>query len=216
MKSIIALVAVAGVAGAANADDILSYAGANDFGAGSAPLSAAAGITGNNLFAGAGVDSTSFSTFNYTSWDAATLADAVAQDEYFSWGFNVDAGFSVNLEDFDIRYDRSGSGPDDVAIYLWEGSLGASTLVHSFDFNDATTGVTQTNIDLSSLTGLTGTVEFRLYAWASESSGGTFDLESFAFPTDPRAIQVRGDIVPAPGAAALLAMGGLVATRRRR
>lgn len=213
-----AIIALAGVAGAATAQDLADWAGANDFGAGSAARNVAVNLTGNDLVAGAGVDSTTFATFNYSGWDAQTLSDAVAQDEYFSWGFDVDAGYQVDLTDFDIRFDRSGTGPDDVAIFLWGGDLMSSTQVFSFDFADTTSGITFTNIDLSGLGSLTGTVEFRLYSWASEANGGTFDLESFDFPTDDRSIVVRGDVslIPSPAAAGLLGLGGLVAARRRR
>ncbi|MEM7628076.1 MAG: hypothetical protein AAF356_01500 [Planctomycetota bacterium] len=218
MKTL-AIIALAGVAGAANAQDLLDYAGANDFGAGSAARNVAANLTGNDLFAGSGVNSTTNPTFNYNGWGVGnSLADAVAQDEFFSFGFDVDAGYQVDLTDFDIRFDRSGSGPDDVAIFLWGGDLASSTEVLTHDFNDSGAGITFANVDLSSLGTLTGTVEFRLYAFNAESALGTFDLESFDFPEDDRSIVIRGNVslIPTPASAGMLALGGLLAARRRR
>ena len=77
--------------------------------------------------------------------------------------------------------------------------------------------------DMSALTGLTGTVEFRIYAdnnvsanGGSISSGGTFRLGDHFDGSNFTEVRFEGTVVPAPASAALLGLGGLVAVRRRR
>jgi MYXO-CTERM domain-containing protein len=67
--------------------------------------------------------------------------------------------------------------------------------------------------------GLTGNVEFRLFAWGAVSVNGTFDIETINFAGGGTyGIRLNGEVVPVPGASslALLGIGGLVAGRRRR
>ena len=79
-------------------------------------------------------------------------------------------------------------------------------------------------IDLSALTNLTGTVEFRIYQVGNTAANGGatdparhFRLTNYFFGgVDQGNMSFSGSVVPAPGALALLGLGGLVGGRRRR
>ena len=81
-------------------------------------------------------------------------------------------------------------------------------------------------IDLSSLTNLTGLVEFRLMAIGTNSaaggttsSAGSFRVTNyFENSVNQNGFYVIGSVsaIPAPGAIALLGIAGALGTRRRR
>ena len=206
----------------ANADDIIveyTTAGSTtSLAAGQADANVAA----DNLDAGSGLNVQTFSTFNFTGWDTAstTFEQAVAANDFWSWGFDVTAaGAVISLTEMNIRLDRSGSGPDDFEI---RGSVngGAAVTLLTHDYNDSSSGVTFTDVDISALgTVSTGdSVEFVLAAFNSESAAGSFDLETVTFPGGTDSLQILGNVsvVPEPSSAIVLAAGALVLMRRRR
>lgn len=210
------------MASAAQAATIVQY-GTQGSTTSLAPFDVAAEVAGDDLTAGTGIDVLSFSTFNFTNWDPAngSFDDAIADDEYFRWGFTVtDNAVSIDLTTLDIRVDRSGSGPDDFEIRASVNSApGISVLSH--DYGDSSSGVNFLDVDLSSISGLTAgdSVVFTLAAFNAESTGGTFDLETITFPGGNDAITVNGNIsvIPEPSTALLLGLGlaGLGRVRRR-
>lgn len=188
-----------------------------------APFDVAPQVTGDDLTAGAGVDVNAFSTFNFSNWDPSNTSfeDAIADDEYFRWGFSVtDATASIDLTTLDIRVDRSSTGPDDFEIRASvNGAPEVSVLSH--DYGDSSAGVNFIGVDLSAITGLTlgDSVVFTLGSFNAESTGGTFDLETITFPGGNDAITVNGDVsvIPEPSSALLIGLGlaGLGGLRRR-
>lgn len=174
-------------------------------------------VTADNLTAGSGIGVQSLSTFNFTNWatNNASYADAVADNEFFQWGFDVKAGHIVDLATLDIRVDRSSTGPDDLEIKVSvNGGPAVSVLTH--DYNDSTSGVNLLNIDLSAIPQLSAgdSVVFTLAAWNSESNTGSFDLETIT-SNGSDAIVVNGTVAPEPGSLALMGLGGLLIARRR-
>lgn len=220
MKNITAIALVAGLATAASAEVITSYAnfgqpGNQDF---SAVSVQADNVTGMNLTRGSGLNATAANnSFSSNGWDQGDGDDA---NDYYSFGFTVADGFSVNLESLWMGSRSSGTGPGFLSIFV--STDGFSTAVASF--TQVGTAFTNGIYDFSALTGLTGTVEFRIFAdneiaagGGVVGSGGTFRVgdhrSSDAVFTEMR---FEGTVVPAPGAFALLGLGGLVAVRRRR
>lgn len=163
-----------------------------------APFAVDASVSADNLEAGSGIDVLNFSTFNFTNWDPAntSYSDAVADDEKWTWGFDVTAvATDITLSTMDIRLDRSGSGPDDFEIKASvNGGAEVSLLTH--DYNDSSSGVNFLGVDISALGTLsTGdSIVFTLAAFNAESTGGTFDLETITYPGGNDSIVINGTI----------------------
>lgn len=208
------------LASAANAAILTQYGTAGST-TSLAPHTIISGISADNLTAGSGLNVQNYSTFNFSGWDTAntSFSSAVAAGDFWSWGFDVTDNVLVDLTTMDIRLDRSGSGPDDFEIHA---SLngGSSVSVLSHDYNDSSSGVEFSGVDLSAFSGLTmgDSLTFVLAAFNSESSGGTFDLETYTFPGGSDALTINGSVtpVPVPAAAWFLGSGllGLAGFRR--
>lgn len=177
-------------------------------------------VTALDLEAGTGLEVRTFSTFNFRDWDVDNFsyADAVADDEVFTWGFTVsDASVQIDLTTLDVILDRSGTGPDDFEIRMTlNGASETTVLTH--DFADSGAAVNFSGVDLSAFSGLVAgdTVLFTLAAFNSESALGTFDLDRI---TGEPSLRVSGDVspIPEPSTALLMAIGlaGLARGSRR-
>ena len=174
----------------------------------------ATGLTGMDLSRGPGIAEATGSNFNSNGFDDTALDfdDAIAADDYLSFGFTVDSG-TVDLTTILVELDRSSTGPATVGLFSSvDGFDDASDLIQSFSVSTSGTILT---FDVSSLTGLTGTVEFRFYFFGATSTLGTADIEDDLIDADATGLQINGTI-PAPGALALLGIAGLAGARRRR
>lgn len=212
----VSLVAMAiGLMPSARADLVLEYPTAGSV-TSLAPSLEATGVSGDDLTAGSGLAVQTFSTFNFADWDVAstTFGAAVAANDFWSWGFDVTSAVaSITPTTMDIRLDRSSTGPDDFEIQVSVNGGTASTVL-THDFNDSGSGVDFLGVDISSIGTLTpgDSVVFTLAAFNSESSAGTFDLETIDLNgSDPRALRIEGIIVAVPEASAFL-FGGLAVT----
>lgn len=142
--------------------------------------------------------------------------------DYFSFGFIVDDDFIVDLASLSIGTRSSGTGPGTIGVYYsgdnFTTALGTITQGNGTNVN--------TVIDLSSLTDLTGLVEFRLMAIGTNSAAGGTTASSGSFrvtnyfenSVNQNGFYVLGSVaeIPAPGAFALLGIAGVVGARRRR
>lgn len=133
------------------------------------------------LSRGAGIASNSGSTFNSNNWTTtASVTDAVSNNDYIEWTITANAGFTVTVQEIDIRYDRSGSGPSQISIRSSVDSYAADI------FSDASVS---SSGEVGNITGLSltssdgGAVTFRLYGYDASSTGGTFDIEQSLSPT---------------------------------
>ncbi|MDX2147499.1 MAG: hypothetical protein SFZ23_08240 [Planctomycetota bacterium] len=214
----IALLAIAGLAAAANAQTVASWVLLGQ--PGNQPSVAGVGsanVTANPLARGAGLAGNSGSnSLNTSGW-----ADLGAND-FISLGFTVAAGYQTDLSQLYIGTRSSGTGPGFLGLF-YSGD-GFSTNLFSFIQPDST--FVNSVIDLSALPNLTGNVEFRLRALNNTSANGgaisangTFRVTAyFVNGQFDRDTQFTGTttLIPAPGAVALMGLGGLVAGRRRR
>ncbi len=136
-------------------------------------------------------------TYNSRDWETS---DTLNLAKYLEWGVTPASGYEINLTDFDIRYDRSGTGPAKLKIYVSTDNFATvNVLVHTDDaVSDV--GEDNPNIDLSSVPTVAPgqTALFRLYGYNASSSAGTFDIENVA-TWGGKGIRIRGTVTPAGG-----------------
>ncbi len=178
--------------------------------------SAAGGISGNALIESSSlIANTGGDSMNAKGWNGETT-------DYFSFGFTVDYGYSVELDSLVIGSKSSNSGPGNLGLY-YSGDKFASAL-YSFSENGA--DFSNDIVNLSALGLLTGTVEFRVVQIGSmaanggeTSSVGTFRIAEYTDGMTSSNLQFIGTVATVPEAdtsAMLLAGLGLVGVMARR
>jgi uncharacterized protein (TIGR03382 family) len=189
-----------------------------------AATAAAGGVTGMTMTRGAGLYAVNATVgcFNGAGWNQEAT-------DYLSFGFTVASGSSVNLSSLQIGTRSEGGAPGTLALRSSVDGFGSNLFI--FDQASTTSnewgpgaGFIFSVIDLSAMTNLTGTVEFRIYQVGNTAAnGGTpqtnrhFRLTNyFLGGVDQGDMSFSGTVIPAPGALALLGLGGLVGGRRRR
>jgi uncharacterized protein (TIGR03382 family) len=189
-----------------------------------AATAAAGGVTGMTMTRGAGLYAVNATVgcFNGAGWNQEAT-------DYLSFGFTVANGSSVNLSSLQIGTRSEGGAPGTLALRSSVDGFGSNLFI--FDQASTTSnewgpgaGFIFSVIDLRAMTNLTGTVEFRIYQVGNTAAnGGTpqtnrhFRLTNyFLGGVDQGDMSFSGTVIPAPGALALLGLGGLVGGRRRR
>lgn len=202
-------------AGVATAAVVVEYGltGAPGNQAFTAPSFVDPNATGLNVTRSAGLNpSAAGNSISASGWDIG---------DYFSFGFDVSPGFFANLDSLEIGTRSSNSGPGTLELfYSGDGfttSLGQTVQVGTLFSN--------TVIDLSGLTGLTGPVEFRLTMLDTTSanggtvaSGGTMRIANYFDGVDTGGFRINGTIsaVPEPTSFVALAVGAVAFTASRR
>jgi hypothetical protein len=180
--------------------------------------SAAAGITGSALTEGATlIANTGSNSMNARGWNGEVT-------DYFSFGFTVANGYSVDLDSLAIGSKSSSTGPGSMGLF-YSGDNFASAL---YTFTENGTIASNDIVDLSGLTHLSGTVEFRIAQIGTTaangdttSSAGTFRITGYFDGVNTINLQLNGTVAAVPEAdtyAMMLAGLGLVGfmARRRR
>lgn len=127
-------------------------------------------------------------SFSSTTYDGATLAAAVTNQEFVQFTASPKTGYQLSLSTLDVNFRRSGTGPD---MFQWQYSLdGFATAGTNFGgtityTNTATNGIAQAQINLSGISQLQNipspnVVTFRLYGWNATANTGTFALGRLA------------------------------------
>jgi len=179
-------------------------------GTGSTSVTALSATRGAGLTGAAGANS-----MNASGWSGQST-------DFFSFGFTVASGESVTLSSLSIGTRASGTGPGTVGLFCSVNNFASAVATITQGSGTYVNSV----IDLSALGALSGTVEFRLMAIGTNSAnggttstGGTLRMTNY-FTASPSADQggfyFTGELVPAPGAMALLGVAGLLGARRRR
>jgi hypothetical protein len=178
------------------------------------------GVTGNALARGSGLTGVATAnSINASGWNGQAT-------DYFSLGFTVAPGSSVDLTSLYIGTRSSNTGPGTLGLF-YNGDGFATNL---FSFNQAPGGnFVNSIVDLSALPNLTGSVEFRISQVGSAAanggatgSSGTFRLVAyFEGGSFDRNLQFTGDVstavIPEPSAAwlAIFGLAGLGTLARR-
>lgn len=145
------------------------------------PYTAGQTVASNLMASGIGRGSGATGTnandrFNANSWNTTTL-DATA---YFDWTLTPANGFAIDFTSLSGAWQRSSTGPSSYALRssldgfvsdLAGGTIGGSGAADPY------------NISLSSasLNSVVAPITFRLYAWGTTNSGGTFSVNDFSF-----------------------------------
>ena len=151
------------------------------------------------------------------------LSGSVDTTKYISFTLTADSGYTFDLNSITFGVGRSATGPrswqwrssvDSYASALTNYTTVATGLTHSngvLTNPDANSGWTGNVLAFSgsSFSGMTS-VTLRLYGYNSEGTTGTGGLQGAL------SFSVTMNAVPAPGAAALIGLAGLVTTRRRK
>ncbi len=169
----------------------------------------ATNVIGHNLTRGVGLGvSNAGNTFSSRDWDDGS------PDEFFSFGFEVSGGFSVDLTDLTITIRSSNKGPDDLGLFYSGDSFAASL----FNFDQPGTSDNSQVIDLSALSGLTGNIEFRILALNnSAADGGTITSGGTLRITNTFAFNGTVNPVPEPQTYAMFLAGlGIIGCAVRR
>lgn len=192
-----------------------------------AGTSASPFVTALDITRGAGITASSAAgSLSSAGWESPVTANPADSTEYFSFGFNVQAGASLSLTSLLIGTRSSNTGPGTIGLY-YSGDLFSSPL---FTIPQSNGAYVSSTINLSSLTGLTGPVEFRLIeigniqsdGTGNTESGGTFRITEYDPFLNSTDVQFTGTVsqistVPEPGSVfaigLLLAAGGAI--RRR-
>ncbi|MDX9751517.1 MAG: lamin tail domain-containing protein, partial [Flavobacteriales bacterium] len=144
-----------------------------------------ANLESSSLVRGSGVvASTLTNAFSASGWDAADLAGAIANEEFFEFAVEAASGYAVSLSTLDANFRRSGTGPN---AFQWQYSLdgfatSGSNIGAAISFTGSGgNGTVQGQLNLSVLPALqdvaAGTViTIRLYGWGASGEGGTFAI----------------------------------------
>jgi hypothetical protein len=161
-----------------------------------APASTASNITGLNITRGAGLTRTA-ATDSFNSAGFEGTAAAPSSNEYVEFGFTVDAGYTVNLNNLKIGTRSSNTGPGTIGLFSSVDGFGSALI--SITLQSGATTNLLTTIDLSNLVNLTGTIGFRFYEIGNTAANGgvtgatgTFRLANF----DSNGIVLDGQVTP--------------------
>ena len=137
----------------------------------------ASNLTATGIGRGSGATGTNANDrYNANSWNTTAL-DATA---YFDWTLTPANGFAIDFTSLSGAWQRSSTGPSSYALRssldgfvsdLAGGTIGGSGSADPY------------NISLSSasLNSVIAPITFRLYAWGTTNSGGTFSVNDFSF-----------------------------------
>jgi hypothetical protein len=186
------------------------------------------GITGVAITRGAGLTALNAGAngFNSDGWEDG--AQASASNEYFEFGFTVQAGYSVDLAQLKIATRSSGTGPGTVGLYSNLDSY--TNPLATFVQGNGT--FLNSLVDLSALAPITGTFLVRLIEIGNTdanppgttASGGTYRIAEYqgAAGGPFENVEFSGDItppaaVPLPAAVFVFAgVAGVAGALRRR
>ncbi|XMO87751.1 T9SS sorting signal type C domain-containing protein [Algibacter sp. AS12] len=160
----------------------------------SGTISNNANISTTGICRGSGININTGGTYNSRDWTTNATLDS---NDYLEWTLTANSGYSIDLTTMDITYDRSGTGPTMVDIQVDTGS-GYSSIFTDASVSDPAED--NNGIDLTSITGITGTITFRLYAFSANGASGTFDIEENT--TTDKGIVINGlvNALPCPTA----------------
>ncbi|BBO35601.1 beta strand repeat-containing protein [Lacipirellula parvula] len=137
----------------------------------------AANLSASGIGHGAGATGTSANDrYAANSWNTTSLDNTA----YFDWTLSPSSGFSIDFASLTGNWQRSSTGPSSYSLRssldgygadLVTGSIGGSGTAEAFNLSLAS----------ATLNSVVAPITFRLYAWGTTNSGGTFSINDFSF-----------------------------------
>ena len=166
------------------------------------------GSTGSNMFGASG----------FTS---ASLADAITNNDYFTFSITVDSGYMMSLSGINFNMSETTSGPNNAALLSSVGGFTSRAVVSTWPLPSSSNSDQSITLSALAFSNLTGTVEFRIYAWG----GGASTTDKYRFRNlSGNDLVISGSTslapIPEPSTYAAILGGvaliGVVAVRRRK
>ena len=171
--AIVAAVAIA--AGPARGDVLLSW----DFNGNSgSETTVTAGTIASNLGVGSGVISRgagltaggNANRYNASGWAVTNIANAISGNDYMEFSLNFNNTHSFSIDDIAFNWQRSNSGPRELALRSSLDSYGSNIQSFTIVDNDSVQSFTAT-LGGATYSGLEQNVTLRFYGWAEGTTG---------------------------------------------
>lgn len=179
--------------------------------------SGVANVTPGPVARGLGLTANSgANSINSRGWN--TLEPA---EDYYTFSLTIAPGWTVDLDRLRIGTRASGTGPGFLGLFY----SGDNFTANLYTFEQGSNVWLNSNIDLSALVGLAGTVEFRIIALTDINAGGTGGIGAagtcrignyFEGSQNTGSFHFTGEAIPEPATVSLLAGFGFALALRRR
>ena len=190
------------------------------------------GFEAGDGFRGLGNQSDQFRAFDFIDDDGTgnpenqTLTQAIAQDEFLRFTVQADAGSQLDLAGGSIDFNQiipAGGARSPQAFTLFSSLSGFSPsdgIVTEQAPGSIPGDISFALPDDPQFDGISGPVEFRVYAFRNDPASDTGGGIEFKNSNPGTSIVLNGEVsdavVPEPGSLALLGLGGLLIAARRR
>jgi hypothetical protein len=173
--------------------ELASYSSINNTGC-SGIIANNTNVSATGICRGPGIAWNNGGTYNSRNWRVAVNNNLPIPNNYLEWTLSPNTNYQIDLTTMEIRYDRSGTGPDKMQIQMNTGS-GYVTIFDDNGTNSVDVNGEDHTIDLTAYTSLSSTITFRLFAYNAGASNGTFDIEELTARTGTdKGIIINGDV----------------------
>lgn len=148
--------------------------------------------------------SPSNNTFGAAGFTATDLSGALAANDYFTFSISVAAGFTMSLTSIGFKMSETPTGPTNASLFSSVGGFtSTASTISSWTLPAGTTSDQSIVLSSGSFSNLTGTVEFRIYAFGG--GGSTTDKLRFRNLTGDDLI-ISGTVTAVPEPATTVAI----------
>ena len=110
-------------------------------------------------------------SFGASGFTATTLTNAITAGDYFTFSITVNSGYAMTLSSLTMKLFDTTSGPTNGAVFSSVGGFASSgSAIQSFTLTGNANNDQSITLSAGSFSNLTGTVEFRIYAYGGGSS----------------------------------------------
>jgi len=164
--------------------------------------------------------SPSANTFGASGFNAANLGSALTNNDYFTFSISVASGYQMSLTSVSFKMSETTNGATNAALFSSVGGFSSAGMaIATWATPSGTTSDQSITLSGGSFSNLTGTVEFRIFAYGGNSSStDKFRLRNLS--GDDLIIAGSVSAIPEPATyAALLgaaSLAGAFAHRRQK